>query len=139
MDVGTFISIVFGGAGVIGGISTMANLRSIRKQKHAEANKTQAEAKQLDVNLQQYQYNFLVEKLDQFQKEWVEMQEQLNAKTAEYSQQLINMRMSFTSQINEKCDEIVKLKSSITFYRGFRCYKSDCSQREQKYNKGSGQ
>lgn len=135
MEAITIISIVFGSAGVIGGLTTVLNIRSIRKLKGAEASKAHSEAKQVDVNLQQDQYDFLLQKLNQYQAEWASMQDRLNEKTAEYSKQIVDMRITFTSQISEKCNEIAKLKSSISFYRGFRCYKSDCAQRNQKYNR----
>ena len=118
---------------IVSGLLLLSNIpwfmyyRSEQKKKGAEANRATTEAEQVKIDLQQDQYDYLLSKLTYFQKEYVGLQTLLNTTTDSYTQELIALKVEFSGKINEKCNEIAGLKSKISYYRGLRCYKSDCS------------
>ncbi|WP_080902966.1 OmpH family outer membrane protein [Parabacteroides sp. Marseille-P3160] len=126
---------IISGILLLGNIPWFLYVKAERKKHNAEANQADAEAEKVKIDLQQDQYDYLTAKLTQYQKEYREIQEQFNAATDKYTKELIAIRIEFSDKINEKCNEIAETKSKVTFYRGFRCYKSDCKLRDQVYKK----
>lgn len=118
---------------IISGLLLLSNIpwfmyyKSEKKKKGAEANQATVQAEQIKIDLQQDQYDYLINKLSHFQKEYVGLQTSLNQTTDSYTKELIALKIEFSGKINEKCNEIAQLKSKISYYRGLRCYKSDCS------------
>lgn len=89
-----------------------------RDKLRAEADTAVTQAKQKDIDLQQDQYDYLLSKLSQFQKDYIELQEKVQSEARTH-----------TETITTKCNEIAELKSKIIYYKGLKCYKSDCSLR----------
>lgn len=89
-----------------------------KRKMSADASALEAEAKHKGIDLQQDQYDYLLEKLSTFQTEYFELLEKVQKGAKEHAE-----------LINTKCNEISELKSKIVYYKGLRCYKSDCSGR----------
>lgn len=89
-----------------------------RDKLRAEADAVTTEAKQKDIDLQQDQYDYLLGKLTKFQTDYFDLLEKVQTDAREHSE-----------VINHKCNEIADLKSKLIYYKGLKCYKSDCSQR----------
>lgn len=96
----------------------------IQKEKlRAEADKLKAQADEEKVNakhkgldLMQDQADYLIEKLNAVQSDYVALQKQMRDEMT-----------SHLTAINAKCNEIAQLKSQVIYFKGLRCYKSDCS------------
>ena len=87
--------------------------------------KTQAEADGATVDVQQKikdlhtdAYEDLVERLNKYQNDYFDLGEKVQ-----------QMSREFTEKITSKCNEIAELKSQVIYFKGLRCYKSDCSLR----------
>jgi hypothetical protein len=89
-----------------------------RDKLRADANAATADAKHKDIDLQQDQYDYLLAKLTKFQVDYFELLEKVQSDSREHSE-----------VINIKCNEIAELKSKLIYYKGLKCYKSDCSLR----------
>lgn len=112
--------------------------KSERKKRLAEAESAfvgvdvmKLDVRQKDIDLQQDQFDFLIDKLNYFQKSYVEIQEQMNQMTSAYTKEIINLKIDFNQKINDKCNELSEWKGKVVYYKGFRCYKSDCPMRNQ--------
>lgn len=90
--------------------------RTQRDKLRAEADALTTDAHRKEIDLQQDQYDYLLEKLNTFQEQYF----LLSKKMQDEMQAHINA-------INEKCDEIAVLKSQVVYLKGLRCYRSDCS------------
>jgi hypothetical protein len=95
-----------------------------KRKMNADASALEADAKHKGIDLQQDQYDYLLEKLSTFQTEYFELLEKVQKGAKEHAE-----------LINTKCNEIAELKSKLTYYRGISCYKSDCSTRITRYSK----
>lgn len=84
----------------------------------AAADTATAEARHKGLDLMQDQYDYVLTKLSVLQEEYITLQERVR-----------NDAMEHTNTINTKCNEIAALKSKIVYYKGLRCYMSDCGQR----------
>lgn len=84
----------------------------------AEAKSATADAHQKDIDLQQDQYNFLLEKLNKYQEDYFTMGEKLQEETRK--------RIEL---INKYCEEISQLKAQLTRYRDNVCFRSGCPKR----------
>lgn len=89
-----------------------------RDKLRAEADGATVEAKKKDIDLQQDQYDYLLSKLSKFQEDYFALFDKIQNEARIHSE-----------VINTKCNEISELKSKIIYYKGLRCYKSDCSAR----------
>ena len=89
-----------------------------RDKLRAEASAATSEAKHKDIDLQQDQYDYLLAKLTKFQTDYFELLTKVQSDSREH-----------TEVINSKCNEIAELKSKLIYYKGLKCYKSDCSLR----------
>ena len=92
--------------------------RSEKRKLAAEADSATADAKQKEIDLQQDQYDYLLEKLSKYQQDYFALADKMQESTHTYLQ-----------TINAKCNEIAELKSKLIYFKGLRCYKSDCSMR----------
>lgn len=111
---------------LLGGLNVFQMIfwRIEKRKMVADASALETEAKQKGIDLQQDQYDYLLEKLSKFQSDYFELLEKVQ-KDAKGHAELINT----------KCNEIAELKSKLTYYRGISCYKSDCSTRILRYSK----
>lgn len=111
---------------LLGGLNVFQMIfwRIEKRKMVAGASALETEAKQKGIDLQQDQYDYLLEKLSKFQSDYFELLEKVQ-KDAKGHAELINV----------KCNEIAELKSKLTYYRGISCYKSDCSTRILRYPK----
>lgn len=89
-----------------------------RDKLRAEADTATTEARHKGLDLMQDQYDFVFSELSKLQTEYLALQETVRRDAQEH-----------TNTINGKCNEIAELKSKIIYYKGLRCYKSDCSLR----------
>lgn len=89
-----------------------------RDKLQAEADGATVEAKKKDIDLQQDQYDYLLSKLSKYQEDYFALFDKIQNEARIHSE-----------VINTKCNEIAELKSKIVYYKGLRCYKSDCSTR----------
>ncbi|MEL5896297.1 hypothetical protein AAE250_22745 [Bacteroides sp. GD17] len=92
--------------------------RTQRDKLRAEADDATIGAKKKDIDLQQDQYDYLLSKLSKYQEDYFALLDKVQSEARNHSE-----------VINTKCNEISELKSKIVYYKGLRCYKSDCSGR----------
>lgn len=92
--------------------------RSMKEKMNAEAKTASVEAQKKEFDLHQDQYDYLLTKLSDFQKQYFEMSSRLQQETQKHLE-----------VINSKCNELAELKSKLIYFKGLRCYKSDCSLR----------
>lgn len=90
--------------------------RTQRDKMRAEADASTTEAHRKEIDLQQDQYDYLLEKLNTFQEQYFKLSKRMQDEMQEH-----------INAINEKCDEIAVLKSKLVYFKGLRCYRSDCS------------
>lgn len=95
--------------------------RTQRDKLRAEADASTTDAHRKDIDLQQDQYDYLLQKLNEYQEQYFTL-----------SKKLQDEMMSHMSDINAKCDEIAALKSKLIYFKGLRCYRSDCGLRISK-------
>lgn len=89
-----------------------------RKKMKAEADSATTDADQKRLDLQQDQYDYLLSKLTQYQKDYFELSDKMQDEMKKH-----------VILINQKCNEISELKSKLIYFKGLRCYRSDCSMR----------
>ena len=92
-----------------------------RDKMRAEADSSMTDAHRKDIDLQQDQYDYLLQKLNDFQEQYFTL-----------SKKLQDEMLSHMSDINAKCDEIAALKSKLIYFKGLRCYRSGCLERIDK-------
>lgn len=92
--------------------------RSMKIRLTAEAKTASVEAEHKEIDLHQDQYDYLLRKLSEFQNQYFELSSKLQHETQQHLE-----------AINAKCNELAELKSKLVYFKGLRCYRSDCSQR----------
>lgn len=107
-------------ASILGGVNVfqLVYYKTQRDKLRAEADSAGVDAKHKGLDLMQDQADYLIERLNNVQEEYISLQKKLREEAANH-----------TNTINEKCNEIAELKSKIIYFKGLRCYKSDCSMR----------
>lgn len=103
--------------------------RAERKKHNAEANSADTDAKQKDIDLQQDQYDYLLQKLSDYQREYYDLADRLKQVTTNHINEISDIERRFGQTINDKCNEISMLKSKLIYYKGLRCYDSNCQKR----------
>ena len=100
--------------------------RKTKRKYEAETAKAEAEAGQAQTDLHQDQYDYVNEQLSKIQKEYYDL-------AARYRETMTQHLM----EIDQKCNEIAELKSKLVYFKGLRCYRSDCELRikESPYKK----
>lgn len=89
--------------------------RTQRDKMRAEADSSMTDAHRKDIDLQQDQYDYLIEKLNIFQEQYFTLSKKLQDET-----------QSHLEAINAKCDEIAMLRSKLVYFKSLRCYRTDC-------------
>lgn len=104
-------------------------LRATKKKYAAEVKQVEIAAEQGRVDLQQDQYDYVQGQLSKIQQEYYELAEKYRRNMTEHLQ-----------EIDGKCNEIAELKSKVIYFKGLRCYCSDCDRRikESPYKDGNG-
>lgn len=92
--------------------------RSMKIRLTAEAKTASVEAEHKEIDLHQDQYDYLLRKLSEFQNQYFELSSKLQQETQQHLE-----------AINAKCNELAELKSKLVYFKGLRCYRSDCSHR----------
>lgn len=92
--------------------------RSMRQKIKAEAKSAAVDAEHKEIDLHQDQYDYLLTKLSEFQNQYFELSSKLQQETQRHLE-----------AINKKCNELAELKSKLVYFKGLRCYRSDCSKR----------
>lgn len=92
--------------------------RSMKEKIGAEAKAASVEATHKEIDLHQDQYDYLLNKLSEFQRQYFDMSSRLQTEMQQHLE-----------VINSKCNELAELKSKLVYFKGLRCYKSDCSLR----------
>lgn len=92
--------------------------RSMKTRLTAEAKTASVEAEHKEIDLHQDQYDYLLRKLSEFQNQYFELSSKLQQETQQHLE-----------AINAKCNELAELKSKLVYFKGLRCYRSDCSHR----------
>lgn len=113
----TLLSIIIA---LLGGVNIFQIffLRSTKKKYAAEAEKAHTEAQKGKVNLQQDQYDYVNEQLSKIQGEYYSLADKYRKTMTDHLQ-----------EIDGKCNEIAELKSKLVYFKGLRCYRSDCGER----------
>lgn len=93
-------------------------LRATKKKYEAEARAAETAAEHGRVDLQQDQYDYVNSQLSKIQQEYYDL-------AAKYRETMTN----HLQEIDNKCNEIAELKSKLTYFKGLRCYCSDCDKR----------
>ena len=114
IDIQSIIIVLLGGINFI----QLFQYKTTVKKYKAEANSATVDAEQKKIDLHQDQYDYLLQKLTKYQEDYFSMSERLQEQTRKD-----------IGIINTKCNEIAELKSKIMYYKGLRCYRSDCGKR----------
>lgn len=93
-------------------------LRTTKKKYEAEARAAETAVEHGRVDLQQDQYDYVNAQLTKIQQEYYDL-------AAKYRETMTN----HLQEIDNKCNEIAELKSKLTYFKGLRCYCSDCDNR----------
>lgn len=111
------LTLLFGGTNIV----TLLMIRQEKRKAKAEASEKETDAKRKSYELVRDQADNLMENLDKVQREYMELQGQVRDQATKY-----------TTEIIEKCRQIGELKSQVIYFKGIRCYKTDCSYRISK-------
>lgn len=125
----TILSIV---AALLGGINIfqLFFFRATKKKYEAEAKVAMTAAEHGQVDLHQDQYDYVNAQLSKIQQEYYELADKYRATMTTHLR-----------EIDEKCNEIAELKSKLVYFKGLRCYSSDCNKRvkDSPYKNGAEQ
>lgn len=118
-------------AGACGGLNIFQFIfwRLKKQTMVAEANSASTDAEQKKIDLQQDQYDYLLSKLTQYQEEYFQLGERMKEESKKHADDISASNQRFMTVVGEKCNEIAELKSKLIYFKGLRCYRSDCSQR----------
>lgn len=121
----TFLAIL---SALLGGVNILQLIffRSTKKKYSAEAQKAEVEVQQAKADMHQDQYDYVNEQLSKIQQEYYSL-------AAKYRETMT----AHLQEIDQKCNEIAELKSKLVYFKGLRCYCSDCANRikESPYKK----
>lgn len=119
----TVIAAIFAGCNVF----QFLFFRSTRRKYEAEAEAAKTEAEHGKLDLQQDQYDYVNSQLSKIQQEYYELADKYRRTMSEHLQ-----------EIDLKCNEIAELKSKLIYFKGLRCYRSECQNRikESPYTGG---
>lgn len=78
------------------------------------------------------QSEYLMEKLAQYQKDYYLLEDEHRKRIRQIQEELTASQRKFSETINKKCEELVKLKTKIAYYKGIRCYDLDCPKRTKE-------
>ena len=95
--------------------------RSTKKRYEAEAEKVKTAADHDRLDLHQDQYDYVNAQLTKIQQEYYDL-------AGRYRETMT----AHLLEIDSKCNEIAELKSKLTYFKGLRCYRSDCPTRTQE-------
>lgn len=107
-------------ASLLGGLNIFQIIffRKTKRRLEAETAKTEVETEQAKTDLHQDQYDYVNEQLSKIQQEYYDL-------AAKYRETMTQHLM----EIDQKCNEIAELKSKLVYFKGLRCYRSDCATR----------
>lgn len=116
------------GLSLLGGLNIFQFIffRKTKRRLEAETAKTEIETAQAKVDLHQDQYDYVSEQLSKIQQEYYDLAARYRETMTEH-----------LKEIDQKCNEIAELKSKLVYFKGLRCYRSDCAERikESPYKK----
>lgn len=132
--IGTALGLLTGGAG----LNYLVLWKTNKLKAKNEADTIGAEAAQKSFAVNRDQSEYLIEKLNQYQKEYYNLEDSYRERMKKLQNELIESQRQFTQEINKKCQEIVNLKSEIIYLKGIRCYR-ECKDRikENPYKNGN--
>lgn len=111
---------LFGGLNIIQFIFP----RQTKRKVEADTQSHEIDAQHKASDLLQDQYEYVLQQLTKYQADYFELSEKVRTSARTH-----------TEEIEQKCKEIAELKSKIAYFRGIRCYRSDCSHRIREYQK----
>lgn len=147
MQIIEIVGLLLGGTGLGAFLNHLFLLKSNKKKGEYEAEIIGAESEKKTFDVQKDQSEYLIEKLTQYQKEYYtledEHREQMKnllqemkvqqdsflERSRAFENKISDMQREFNEKISKKCEEIAQLKSAVTYYKGLRCYKTDCKNR----------
>lgn len=91
---------------------------SEKKRRKALADTAAIEADKKGFDLRKDHFDLISEKFTQLQVDYFDLLEQIQRQSRKYIE-----------EINQKCSEISELKSQMMYYKGVRCYRTDCPNR----------
>ena len=105
---------------LLGGVNIfqLLFLRATKRKYEAEARKAETETEQAKTDLHQDQYDYVNEQLSKIQQEYYSLAARYRETMTEH-----------LTEIDQKCNEIAELKSKLVYFKGLRCYCSDCDKR----------
>ncbi len=108
---------------LLGGVNILQLFfyRSTKKRYEAEAEKVKTAADHDRLDLHQDQYDYVNAQLTKIQQEYYDL-------AGRYRETMT----AHLLEIDSKCNEIAELKSKLTYFKGLRCYRSDCPTRTQE-------
>lgn len=92
--------------------------KATKKKYEAEAIQADTAAQHERVDLQQDQYDYVNGQLSRIQAEYYDLAEKYRSSMTDH-----------LKEIDTKCNEIAELKSKLVYFKGLRCYVSDCPKR----------
>jgi len=110
----SILTVLLGGTNIF----QLFYIRAERRKQAAAAEEVETESNRKKYELSKDQANDLYDSLNKLNAEYVELQKQIREQAARNTQAIV-----------DKCEIIADLKGKVAYFKGLRCYKSDCSQR----------
>ena len=101
-----------------GGIASFVTVKATQRKAAAEADRAKTSAEHDRLDLHQDQYDYVNAQLSKIQQEYYDL-------ASRYRETMT----AHLLEIDGKCNEIAELKSKLTYFKGLRCYQSDCPSR----------
>lgn len=118
------------GSGGIGAVVTyICTFKSKKKQVEAEAESSMVNVEQKKTDLKQDQYDYLQKTCDKYIKDYYELEGDFRKQIQELREQMDKLMLEKSQAISAKCNEVVSLKSKVTYLKGIRCYNFTCKNR----------
>lgn len=110
-------------------ITYILTFKSKRLQAMAEAESTEVEVEHKKQDLKQDQYDFLQKTCDKYIKDYHTLENDFRKQLQTLRDEIDKISLEKSKAISDKCNEIAKLKSKVTFLQGIRCYNFTCQNR----------
>lgn len=118
------------GSGGIGAVVTyICTFKSKKKQVEAEAESSMVDVEQKKTDLKQDQYDYLQKTCDKYIKDYHELEGDFRKQISELREQMDKIMLEKSQAISAKCNEIVTLRSKVTYLKGIRCHNFTCKHR----------
>lgn len=120
---------VIGGGGIGAIITYIATFKSRKMISESEAKLAETSAEQAKLDLNQDKYDYLQSTCDKYIKDYHELETDFRKQMRDLRESIDTIMHENTKAISDKCNEIARLKSQVTYLKGIRCYNFTCTHR----------